>query len=124
MDKKNRLEFIENIIQRDKAITINKLFPLIPYCEKTLRRDISELKAITSYTHRGKFITLPNIPEFDRNGIWFNTDIGFTKYKNSLELISFSAGKKSNFSDFIFFTLRFDFQYCSPLKPRKLMIIF
>jgi hypothetical protein len=30
---------------------------------------------------------LPNIPIFDKNGIWFYKDIGFTKYRNSLDLI-------------------------------------
>lgn len=87
MDKKNRLEFIRNFIQTAKAITIDQLFAHIPYCEKTLRRDMSELNAITSYTHRGKFITLQSIPEFDQNGIWFFNDIGFTKYRNSQDLI-------------------------------------
>ena len=87
MDKKDRLKFIRNFIQTAKAITIDQLFAHIPYCEKTLRRDISELNAITSYTHRSKYITLQTIAEFDKNGIWFFNDIGFTKYKNSQDLI-------------------------------------
>jgi hypothetical protein len=87
MDKKDRLKFIRDFIKEAKAITIDQLFAHVPYCEKTLRRDISELNAITSYTHRGKFITLQTIPEFDINGIWFFNDIGFTKYRNSLDLI-------------------------------------
>ncbi|MCP4456872.1 MAG: DeoR family transcriptional regulator, partial [Cytophagales bacterium] len=87
MDKKDRLKFIRDFIKAAQAITIDQLFAHVPYCEKTLRRDISELNAITSYTHRGKFITLQTIPEFDINGIWFFNDIGFTKYRNSLDLI-------------------------------------
>ena len=88
MDKKSeRLKYIRNFIEMKKAVTIDEFFPHISYCEKTLRRDIKNLRGITSYTHRGKLITLPNIPIFDKNGIWFYKDIGFTKYRNSLDLI-------------------------------------
>jgi hypothetical protein len=80
MDKKSeRLKYIRNFIEMKKAVTIDEFFPHISYCEKTLRRDIKNLRGITSYTHRGKLITLPNIP--------FYKDIGFTKYRNSLDLI-------------------------------------
>jgi hypothetical protein len=85
--KAERLEYIRTFIKKNKAVTISEFFHHIAYCEKTLRRDINELNGITSYTHRGKFITLPNIPIFDKYGIWFYKEIGFTKYKNSLELI-------------------------------------
>ena len=85
--KAERLEYIKAFIKKNKAVTISEFFHHIPYCEKTLRRDINDLNGITSYTHRGKFITLPNIPIFDNYGIWFYKDIGFTKYKNSLDLI-------------------------------------
>jgi hypothetical protein len=32
-------------------------------------------------------VTLPDIPVFDNPGIWFYKDIGFSRFKNSLELI-------------------------------------
>ncbi len=85
--KPERLEYIEAFIKKNKAVTISEFFHHIYCCEKTLRRDINDLNGITSYTHRGKFITLPDIPYFDKYGIWFYKEIGFTKYKNSLDLI-------------------------------------
>ncbi len=86
-NKIERLELLNKFIQTKKAVTIDELSPHVPHCIKTIRRDIKELNGITSYTHRGKYITLQNIPAFDRNGIWFYRDIGFTKYRNSLDLI-------------------------------------
>ena len=85
--KVERLKYIQTFIKKNKAVTISEFFHHISYCEKTLRRDINYLNGITSYTHRGKFITLPGIPIFDKYGIWFYKEIGFTKYKNSLDLI-------------------------------------
>lgn len=91
--KTERLEYIEAYIKKYKAVIISEFFHHISYCEKTLRRDIKDLNGITSYTHRGKFITLPNIPIFDKYGIWFYKNIGFTKYRNSLDLIIRSIDK-------------------------------
>jgi DeoR/GlpR family transcriptional regulator of sugar metabolism len=91
MDKKSeRLKYIRNFIEMKKAVTIDEFFPHISYCEKTLRRDIKNLRGITSYTHRGKLITLPNIPIFDKNGLLCpiypystKTVSGFTKILDS-----------------------------------------
>ena len=61
--------------------------PGIPIGTAAVRRDLRALNYVTSYTHRGQFITLPKIPCFDNNGIWFFHEIGFSQYGNSLESI-------------------------------------
>ena len=63
------------------------LIKIFKECYKTIQRDLKTVNAITSYTHRGKYITLPDIPAFDENGIWFYKQVGFTKFKNSFDLI-------------------------------------
>jgi len=88
MGKKNeRLELLSNVVEANKVISMQELAKIFKECKKTMRRDIKQLDAITSYTHRGKFITLPHIPSFDVNGIWFYKGIGFTKHRNSMDLI-------------------------------------
>ena len=61
--------------------------PGIPIGTAAVRRDLRALNYVTSYTHRGQFITLPKIPCFDNNGIWFFHEIGFSQYGNSFESI-------------------------------------
>ena len=78
---------VENIIRSKKIQTFEQILKHVSCSEVTLRRDIRRIKGITSYTHQGRFITLKDIPKFDNNGIWFYRKVGFTKYKNSLELI-------------------------------------
>ncbi|MCP4763114.1 MAG: hypothetical protein GY870_15160, partial [archaeon] len=79
--------FVENIIRSKKIQTFEQILKHVSCSEITLRRDIRQIEGITSYTHQGRFITLKDIPQFDNNGIWFYRKVGFTKYKNSLELI-------------------------------------
>lgn len=45
---------------------------------RSVFRDLSGLKYLTSMTHAGRYITLPHIPQFDDNGLWFFQDIGFS----------------------------------------------
>jgi hypothetical protein len=78
---------IEDIIRSKKIQIFEQILKQVNCSEVTLRRDIRQIKGITSYTHQGRFVTLEDIPKFDKNGIWFYRNVGFTKYKNSLELI-------------------------------------
>jgi hypothetical protein len=41
-------------------------------------RYLRELHHLTSYTHNGKYYTLPEIAQFDSNGFWYFEDIGFS----------------------------------------------
>ncbi len=44
----------------------------------TVFRYLCELHHLTSYTHNGKYYTLPEIAQFDPNGFWYYGDIGFS----------------------------------------------
>jgi len=44
----------------------------------TVFRYLRELHHLTSYTHNGKYYTLPEIAQFDSNGFWYYGDVGFS----------------------------------------------
>lgn len=82
-----RLETIERIIRKNQIRSFETIDGKVDCSAITLRRDIKIIGGITSFTHRGKYITLADIPVFDKNGIWFCEKVGFTKFKSSLDLI-------------------------------------
>jgi len=45
----------------------------------TVFRRLREVGYRTSYTHRGGYYTLADIPDFDEWGLWFYGDIGFSQ---------------------------------------------
>jgi len=45
----------------------------------TVFRRLREVGYRTSYTHRGGYYTLADIPDFDEWGLWFYRDIGFSR---------------------------------------------
>lgn len=86
-NKEERLKTIGQFIEQKKVLSFEKLVQSVNVSDITVRRDLRALNYITSYTHRGQFITLPKIPCFDNNGIWFFHEIGFSQSGNSLESI-------------------------------------
>jgi hypothetical protein len=63
-------------------------------------RYLRELHHLTSYTHNGKYYTLPGIAQFDSNGFWYFGDVGFsvhgTLIDTVLQTITQSVSGKSN----------------------------
>jgi hypothetical protein len=87
MNRSLRLVIIGDLISKGRACSFERIVSQLGCSEVTARRDITSIKGLRSYTHNGRFITLPEIPMFDEYGVWFHKKIGFTNFKNSLELI-------------------------------------
>ena len=96
MDINYRLNIIKDFIQTKRICSFEQIFQKVEGSTATLRRDIKMLEGITSFTHCGSFITLPTIPCFNENGIWFYQKVGFSQFNNSLELIVNVINKSDN----------------------------
>ena len=81
------MQKIHNVILQDKVSSLQAVIDQVGGTERTIQRYLKELKSLTSYTHRGRYVTLPDIPRFDDNGIWFFQQIGFSKLGSSLDTI-------------------------------------
>jgi hypothetical protein len=45
----------------------------------TAFRRLRQVGYLSSFTHGGRWYTLPDIPQFDPQGLWFHRDIGFSR---------------------------------------------
>jgi hypothetical protein len=50
-------------------------------------RYLRELHHLTSYTHNGKYYTLPLIAQFDFNGFWYFGDVGFSVHGTLIDTV-------------------------------------
>jgi len=82
-----RIEAVQKVIRENTIQTFETILNKMNCSSITLRRDIKAISGVTSFTHRGKYITLEDIPVYNEFGIWFYRNIGFTKFKNSFDLI-------------------------------------
>jgi hypothetical protein len=46
----------------------------------TVFRKLKSLHYLSSYTHRGRFYTLPEIARFDDRGLWTHQDVWFSRH--------------------------------------------
>jgi hypothetical protein len=58
---------------------IEPLAAELSYSVPSVRRFLAEVGYYSSFTHNGGWYTLRSIPRFDREGLWFYSDIGFSR---------------------------------------------
>jgi hypothetical protein len=50
--------------------------------DTTVFRKLKELSYRSSYSHRGRYYTLAEIPQFDPHGLWSFQAVGFSRWGN------------------------------------------
>jgi len=67
------------LFHRHRVMDMKSLMKATERARRSLFRDLSELNYLSSYTHAGRYYTLPDLPQFDENGLWFFHCAGFTQ---------------------------------------------
>ncbi len=78
------------IFQRSKVATVEGLTARLQCSLPTVRRRLKKWHAYTSYNKNGRYYTIPQIPEFDRYGLWKYGNIFFSRYgtlKNTINAL-------------------------------------
>ena len=73
-------ERLEKLFQRRKCWMLAELAQTLDYAFITVRRFLKQIGYFRSYTQNGKWYTLRNSPQFNREGIWHHRGIGFSKH--------------------------------------------
>ncbi|MCP4364440.1 MAG: hypothetical protein GY800_04005 [Planctomycetes bacterium] len=81
------MDTVAEKIRKEKVMSFDDVLNCVDCSDVTLRRDFKALKALTSFTHRGHFVTLPEVARFNAQGIWFHKHVGFSRFGTSLDSI-------------------------------------
>ena len=73
--------------RRRKILTLMEVAGLIRRTIHTARRWLKAQKVHRSYNKNGRYYTLPDVPEFDANGLWRWRAILFSRYGNLTETV-------------------------------------
>jgi hypothetical protein len=71
---------LQRLWQRKKVLTLAELTRRLGRSVRTVRRRLQAWKGLASFNKNGRFYTLPAIPQFDPQGLWFHEDIGFSAH--------------------------------------------
>ena len=66
--------------RRKKVITLPELKEQLQSSLRTVRRRLRVWGALASFNYNSRFYTLPELPQFDEQGLWFHRDIGFSRH--------------------------------------------
>jgi hypothetical protein len=80
-------ERLAKLFQRRKCWMLADLAHTLGCALISVRRHLKQLGYFRSYTHNGKWYTLRDSPRFNREGIWYHKDIGFSKHGSLIAAI-------------------------------------
>jgi len=72
----------QKAFRRRKIMTLGEVADLIRKSIHTARRRLKQWQAANSYNRNGRYYTLPDVPEFDGNGLWRWHGVFFSQYGN------------------------------------------
>ena len=76
---------IETYLIEHRAATIDELRDALGNpCLRTVYRKLEALGYRSSYSHRGRYYTLPTLAAFDDEGLWSFQNVWFSRYGNLL----------------------------------------
>ena len=86
--RQSDLHSLSKLLQESKILTLVDLKMTIGTTSTmTVYRRLKSLSYLASYSHRGKFYTLPDIPEFNEVGLWSHQAVYFSRYGNLVRTI-------------------------------------
>jgi hypothetical protein len=81
--RRNYAVELEALFRKEKVLDLAEIGGCFPERSRTsLVRDLQKVSAITSYNHCGKHYTLPDIAEFNDQGIWQHKGAMFSAHGN------------------------------------------
>lgn len=101
MSWKDNIDILQALFERHKVLDMTHLCEALGWSSRvTAYRYLRKLNHLTSYTHDGKYYTLPQFAQFDSNGFWYYGDIGFssqgTLVNTLAHFITMSESGKTN----------------------------
>ena len=79
---------LEDAFREQKVLTLPRIQRILGTTSRmTAWRHMKELSYVKSYSHRGRYYTLEDIPDWDENGIWIRDEAHFSRHESLLDTV-------------------------------------
>lgn len=80
LDKEASQQALATLFRGQMVVDLRTLFSALKTSSRmSVFRRLKSVGYLSSYTHRGAYYTLPDIPLFDGHGLWFHQGVGFSR---------------------------------------------
>lgn len=78
---------LTEMFNKYSVLTLIQIADAMNRSVRTVQRQLTKLGVLRSYNKNSRFCTIPEIPEFDQNGIWNYQGICFSRFGNLRETV-------------------------------------
>lgn len=93
MVNNSSVQKLSSVFEKQPCWKIEPLATELEYSVPSVRRFLTIAGYYSSYTHNGVWYTLSSIPKFDSDGLWFFSDIGFSRAGTMMNTLVVLASK-------------------------------
>jgi hypothetical protein len=68
------------LFKRKKTMTVQELCMLMDCSIPTIRKRLKRWRVYRSYNKNGRYYVMPEVPKFDKTGLWNHKDIRFSRF--------------------------------------------
>ena len=86
-------ERLEKLFHRRRCWMLDQLAQTLGYALISVRRFLKQIDYFRSFTDNGKWYTLHDSPDFDRDGLWHYRGISFSKHGSLTATIDHLVGR-------------------------------
>ena len=88
LSKPDALNALRGLFKKKRVAMLPQIYALLSTTSRmTVFRRLRELDYLSSFSHVGRYYTLPCVANFDPQGLWFFEDVGFSRFGNLKETL-------------------------------------
>ena len=83
LSKADALEALRALFKKKRLLMLPDIYSLLGTSSRmSAFRRLRELNYLSSFSHVGRYYTLPTLAHFDPQGLWFYEGVGFSRFGN------------------------------------------
>ena len=88
LSKPDALKVLRAFFKKKQVAMLPDIYTLLGTTSRmSAFRRLRELDYLSSYSHVGRYYTLPTVANFDPQGLWFYEEVGFSRFGNLKETV-------------------------------------
>jgi hypothetical protein len=88
LSKPDALKALRGFFKKKRVAMLPDIYALLGTTSRmSAFRRLRELDYLSSFSHVGRYYTLPGVANFDSQGLWFYEEVGFSRFGNLKETV-------------------------------------